>query len=489
MTDVPQRFRRWALLFLADALVVYVAFVGALVLRTGRAVWLPSEVGYEATFAITALVSLAALLVARGYTQAPWTMRLGDYARLTKALAVGGILAVGLDYLAGPFRMPMRGIVAGQWLLTVVGVLGVRIAARLAVERWPKLAGDLLPVPLTLHHLFDRPDPTVDRPALVRYLAPRTVLVTGAGGSVGSELARQLAAFGPARLVLVDIGELGLFNLEPQLAAYDGDLVLRIADLRNEQAVQRLLTTYQPDVVLHAAAYKHVPLMEAHPREAFANNTLATARLVRACEAAGVEQFVFISTDKAVAPTSVLGTTKRLAEWAVRAGGRTMRRKAVRFGNVFGSQGSVVPRFVQQIEAGGPVTVTHPEMTRYFMSAEEAATLVLHTLVLDEAPLFLLRMGEPMRIVDLAERLIRHLAPGQDIAIEFTGIRPGEKLHEQLWEPDERPTETRHPAILGLTSTPPLSHAELDTLLHDLAAIDEDEALRTALQRATQQHA
>ncbi|MEM9997379.1 MAG: polysaccharide biosynthesis protein [Bacteroidota bacterium] len=481
MLDRLPPFSRWAVLLLADMAVVYLAFVGALALRTGRAVWFPSTVDYTATFLITALVYLLALGAARTYRQPPWTMRLDDYARIAKALVIGGIVAVGLDYLAGPFRMPMRGIVAGQWLLTLTGVLGLRIAARLAVERWPHLAGDAAPVPLTLHHLFDRPDPAVDRPALVRYLTPRTVLVTGAGGSVGSELARQIAALGPARLVLVDMAELGLFELEPQLAGYEGDLALRIADLRDPTAVDRLLRTYQPDVVLHAAAYKHVPLMEAHPREAFANNARATAHLVRACEDADVEQFVFISTDKAVAPSNVLGATKRLAEWAVRAGGRTMRRKAVRFGNVFGSQGSVVPRFVQQIAAGGPVTVTHPEMTRYFMSAEEAATLVLHTLVLDEAPLFLLRMGEPMRIVDLAERLIRHQAPGKDIEIVYSGIRPGEKLHEQLWEDDERPIETRHPAILGLTSTPPLSHAELDTLLADLAAIEDDDALRAAL--------
>lgn len=274
------------------------------------------------------------------------------------------------------------------------------------------------------------------------YLRGQVVLVTGAGGSIGSKLCRQICHAEARALVLLGHGENSIFDISNQVRQQFPRVEVHpvIADVRDRAQLDRVLEQWQPSTVFHAAAHKHVPLMEAHPAEAVTNNVLGTATLVEAAIAAGVSRFVLVSTDKAVSPSSVMGATKRMAEMIVRdAAQRTGRRfMAVRFGNVLGSRGSVVPFFRRQIERGGPVTVTHPEMTRYFMTIPEAVYLVLKAGGLARGgELFVLNMGAPVRIVDLAADLIRLSGFTQDeIPIVFSGLRPGEKLAEELWERD-----------------------------------------------------
>ncbi len=281
-------------------------------------------------------------------------------------------------------------------------------------------------------------------PETARYLSGRVVLVTGAGGSIGSELCRQAARAHASTLVLLGHGENSIFDIAGQLSQqYPAvRIVPVIADVRDGAALKRILAEHRPAVVFHAAAHKHVPLMESHPNEAITNNVRGTQLLVDAALEAGVERFVLVSTDKAVAPSSVMGASKKMAEMIVRDAARRSGRRfmAVRFGNVLGSRGSVVPHFRRQIEAGGPVTVTHPEMSRFFMTIPEASYLVLKAGGLARGgELFVLNMGEPVRIVDLAEDLIRLSGhAGGDVRIVFTGLRPGEKLTEELWEPGSR---------------------------------------------------
>jgi FlaA1/EpsC-like NDP-sugar epimerase len=273
----------------------------------------------------------------------------------------------------------------------------------------------------------------------------RVVLVTGAGGSIGSELARQLVELRPSRLILVNRGENALFHAERELQAITDSrchLVSQVLDVRDQAAVQRLFARERPDVVFHAAAHKHVPLMERHPSEAVLNNVGGTRAVAEAAQGYGTQRFVFISTDKAVNPSSVMGATKRLGELYIR--GVSQRTDArfvsVRFGNVLGSNGSVLPLFIEQVQRGGPVTVTHPQMTRYFMSIPEACQLVLRAASRGRGgELFVLDMGEPMRIVELAERVIERagLRAGEDVPIVFSGPRPGEKLAEQLMSANE----------------------------------------------------
>jgi FlaA1/EpsC-like NDP-sugar epimerase len=323
---------------------------------------------------------------------------------------------------------------------------------------------------------------------LRQYLRPRRILVTGAGGSIGSELTRQLLDLAPAGLALVDFSEYHLFQLEQSLSAAPSRVPVsyHLVDVRQTETMSHLFDLLRPDIVFHTAAYKHVPMMEAHPVEAFQNNTLASVALLRLTETFGGEQYIFISTDKAVQPTSLMGATKRWTERYVHAANGAVRTKTVRFGNVFGSLGSVVPVFARQILQGGPVTVTHPEMQRFFMSVNDACTLILETLLLDEAPVFTLRMDPPIRIPWLAERMIDLLAPGQRhrIPLAYIGVRPGEKLKEMLWEAFEVPVPTAHRDIVGLQSPVFASRealdAQLDTLCRQAAAYRGD-ALRTAL--------
>jgi FlaA1/EpsC-like NDP-sugar epimerase len=283
----------------------------------------------------------------------------------------------------------------------------------------------------------------------------RTVLVTGAGGSIGSELCRQLARLGPERLILLGHGENSIFDVRQELTDSFPAVALEsvILDVRDREGLERVFDRFQPFSVFHAAAHKHVPLMESNVAEAVTNNVLGTKNMVELAAASGAEHFVLISTDKAVRPTSVMGATKRVAEQIVQETAELTGRNfvSVRFGNVLGSRGSVVPTFLRQIAAGGPVTVTHPEMRRYFMTISEAVQLVLQAGAIGKGgEVFVLDMGEPMKVMDLATDLIRlsGLEVDRDIEIRFSGARPGEKLYEELFFSAESAVPTDFPKIL-----------------------------------------
>jgi FlaA1/EpsC-like NDP-sugar epimerase len=306
-----------------------------------------------------------------------------------------------------------------------------------------------------IQDLLRRTPVETDLAAVAELATAETVLVTGAGGSIGSELCRQIARLAPARVILLGHGENSIFDILHELTAdfKDVNFVPVIADVRDRKRMAAIFALHRPHAVFHAAAHKHVPLMEENVIEAITNNVLGTLNVVDAALEAGCEHFVFISTDKAVRPTSVMGATKRVAELIVQRAATKYDRNfvSVRFGNVLGSRGSVVPTFLRQIRAGGPVTVTHPEMQRYFMTIPEAVQLVLQAGALGRGgEVFLLDMGDPIRIVDIATDLIRlsGLAVGRDIEIRFTGMRPGEKLYEEMFFSAENVLTTDHPKVL-----------------------------------------
>ena len=307
---------------------------------------------------------------------------------------------------------------------------------------------------IELDDLLGRDPVLLDESRLQEWIRGRSIFVTGAGGSIGSELCRQIARFAPARLVLYEHNEFALYRMEQEFAEqYPGiELSCVIGDVKNAERVAEALAAYRPQLVFHAAAYKHVPLMEEdNAWEAIQNNALGTWRVAEAAIAHGVEKFVLVSTDKAVNPTNVMGASKRLAEvvcQGLQAASAT-RFVIVRFGNVLGSTGSVVPKFREQIARGGPITVTHPEITRYFMSIPEAAQLVLQAGFMGTGgEIFVLDMGEPVKIVDLARELIRLSGYAEaDIDIQFTGLRPGEKLYEELLADGEHTLPTPHPKL------------------------------------------
>ena len=294
----------------------------------------------------------------------------------------------------------------------------------------------------------------------------KTVLVTGAAGSIGSELSRMLAGLQPRRLVLVDNNESGLFDIAEQLRMdMSVDVREALLSVVEREPMLQLFADERPDIVFHAAAYKHVPMLETHPAQAVVTNVLGTRNTLQCAEAVGVQRFVLISTDKAVARQSVMGCTKRVCEQMILGWQGQMTCWAVRFGNVVGSRGSVVPLFERQIVRGGPVTITHPEMTRYMMTIREAVALVIRTLTVAKARhVYMLDMGEPIKIVSLAEALVRArgLRPGADIEIVYTGLRPGERLHEELLGPDEGSRPTDHPAIMEVVSPNSFSPADLE---------------------------
>ena len=320
--------------------------------------------------------------------------------------------------------------------------------------------------PVAIEALLNRPQVPLDRDAMARLIQGRRVIVTGAGGTIGSELARQVAGFGPGTLVLLDNGEYALWQIDVELAeTHPGtNRKVLIADVRDEARIRAVFEEHRPELVFHAAALKHVPIVEANPLEGMATNAAGTRHVADAARAAGALAMVFISTDKAVNPTSVMGASKRLAEMycqaldiAARTGSGGMRCITVRFGNVLGSTGSVVPLFQRQLAKGGPLTVTHPDMQRYFMTVREAVGLVLQASTIGvgsalrgDGGIFVLDMGEPVKIVDLARQMIRlaGLQPDNDIEIRFTGLRPGEKLYEELFHGKEPPAPTGHPGLL-----------------------------------------
>ncbi len=320
--------------------------------------------------------------------------------------------------------------------------------------------------PVAIEDLLNRPQRALDRDAIARLVRGKRVLLTGAGGSIGSELARQLAALAPSELVLLDNGEYALWQIDQelgQLPAIPRRTV--IADIRDGERIRAVMEETLPELIFHAAALKHVPMVEANPTEGLLTNVVGTRNVADAARAVGAQAMVLISTDKAVNPTSVMGAAKRLAEMYCQArdiearlrGG--MRCVTVRFGNVLGSTGSVVPLFQRQLERGGPLTVTHPDMERYFMTVREAVGLVLQASVIgcdrdiDEGGIFVLDMGEPVKIVDMARQMIRlaGLRPDEDVKIEFTGLRPGEKLFEEILHGREPPRPTEFPGLLMAT--------------------------------------
>ncbi len=329
-------------------------------------------------------------------------------------------------------------------------------------------AGGIELRPVALEDLLNRPQVRLDRDGMARLVRGRRVLVTGAGGSIGSELARQVAALAPSTLTLVDNGEYALWQIDLELGETHPDVPRHavIADVRDGARLAEVFATARPDLVFHAAGLKHVPMMEANPAEALLTNALGTRLVADAAARAGTAAMVLISTDKAVNPTSWMGASKRLAEiycQALDSQGGGLRCVTVRFGNVLGSTGSVVPLFRRQLARGGPLTVTHPDMQRYFMTVPEAVSLVLQASVVGveegvarAGGIFVLDMGKPVKIVDIARQIIRlaGLRPDVDVDVRFTGLRPGEKLNEELFHGQEPPAPTAHPGLLIATPRP-----------------------------------
>ncbi len=346
--------------------------------------------------------------------------------------------------------------------------------------------------PVAIEDLLGRAPVNLDGDGIARLLRDRVVLVTGAGGSIGSELCRQILRHSPRQLVMVDQAEIALFEIEQELAGagHGANLVSLIADVADEPAVSAILARRRPEIIFHAAAHKHVPIMERQPAEALKNNTLATDLLTRLASAHGVGRFVFISTDKAINPTSVMGCSKRLAEMALQARQAAPDNEttfmAVRFGNVLGSSGSVIPVFRRQIAQGGPVTVTHQDMTRYFMTIPEAVGLVLQTGTLGRGgEIFILDMSEPVKIIDLARQMIElsGYKPDLDIEIKITGLRPGEKLYEELRHTDESHELTEHPRIFKLRAGNNRGSAEWLSELREAAATGDGRLIKQTMNR------
>jgi FlaA1/EpsC-like NDP-sugar epimerase len=334
--------------------------------------------------------------------------------------------------------------------------------------------------------LLGRKPVNLDTPELQRFLAGKTVLVTGAGGSIGSEICRQIMKFCPRRLLLLDRAENALFEIDRELTHrwVGADLRPFVADIGDRRRMEHIFRSERPEVVFHCAAHKHVPMMESNPGEAIKNNVFGTKVVADTALAFGSDAFVMVSTDKAVNPTSVMGAAKRCAELYIQSlnsgvgevgsrGRAPTRFVAVRFGNVLGSSGSVVPIFRKQIEAGGPVTVTHPDMKRYFMTIPEASQLVMQAGAIGHGgEIFVLDMGQPIRILDLATEMIRRsgLRVGDDIEIQFSGIRPGEKLYEELANDNEQTRPTSHEKI-RVWQLPTATREQVAQMLDRLGAV------------------
>jgi FlaA1/EpsC-like NDP-sugar epimerase len=382
-----------------------------------------------------------------------------DFARRNKPIARAVMLPSAFETEAHPETFLMR---------------AKRL--RLIVSRLPSLEGGDAPrlAPVAVEDLLLRPSSNIDYARLEALVNGKSVIVTGGGGSIGAEICHRVVAFGATRLLIIENSEPALYAITEALTAQQTEAEVdgRIADIRDRERVMRLMIEFKPDLVFHAAALKHVPILERDWSEGVKTNIFGSVNVADAALAAGAEAMVMISTDKAIEPVSMLGLTKRFAEmycqaldqsFAAQAGRRRMRLISVRFGNVLASNGSVVPKFKAQIEAGGPVTVTHPEMVRYFMTIREACDLVItaatHALGAQRSAVsvYVLNMGQPVKIVDLAERMIRlsGLRPGDDIEIVFTGMRPGERLNEILFASEEPPVDIGLAGIMAAKPNEP----------------------------------
>jgi len=396
-----------------------------------------------------------------------------DFARRNKPIARAVMLPSAFEAEAHPETFLMR---------------AKRL--RLIVSRLPSLESGDAPrlAPVAVEDLLLRPSSTIDHARLEALVQGKSVIVTGGGGSIGAEICHRVVTFGAARLLVIENSEPALYAITEALAAEQNEAEVdgRIADIRDRERVLRLMTEFKPDLVFHAAALKHVPILERDWSEGVKTNIFGSINVADAALAAGAEAMVMISTDKAIEPVSMLGLTKRFAEMycqaldhdlAVQASHRRMRLISVRFGNVLASNGSVVPKFKAQIEAGGPVTVTHPEMVRYFMTIREACDLVITAATHALAPqrstvsVYVLNMGQPVKIVDLAERMIRlsGLQPGYDVEIVFTGMRPGERLNEILFASEEPPVDI---GVAGIMAAKP-NEPPMQALKKWIAALDQ----------------
>lgn len=405
--------------------------------------------------------------------------RVGQYIRGVEVVGTVHDLAAAAARFAGTPDQPRRVVLTRPSMdgAVVRDLLSEADRLGLSLARLPKMTDfkdgitdklDLRPV--AVEDLLGRPQTPLDRAAMAALIGGRRVLITGAGGSIGAELARQICQFSPQGIVLLDMSEFALYEIDMELARSFPAIPRRavMADVRNADQMARVFADVAPELVFHAAARKHVPLVEDNMAEGLDTNALGTLCVTRAARDAGTTAMVMISTDKAVNPTSVMGASKRLAEIVCQAMDVESRQKSpgqggtrfvtVRFGNVLGSTGSVVPLFQKQLAAGGPLTVTDPEMTRYFMTIREAVELVLSASALGvksdaDGRIFVLDMGKPVKIVDLARQMIRlaGLVPDRDVKIEFTGIRPGEKLYEEIFHGDEAPVPTMQPGVLLAT--------------------------------------
>lgn len=415
----------------ADAIVIGAAYLAAFILRFDFAEpsWGWRKVAMS--YVVVCAVHLLSLAVCGCYRLAWRRISVSQLPHYIGATLLAATLLTVMRFLMPELGLahirPPYSITVICFFFATAGVIGSRYLWRFYWLSRQKES-----------ELLERNEKTFDNSVAARFLSGRTVMVTGAGGSIGSEVVRQVAAAGAAKILMVERGENALYEISREMvtAKVSAELKPLMIDCGDVDRMEGVFASEKPSIVIHAAAYKHVPMVEMNPEEGWRNNAEATKRLAALSESYGVERFVLISTDKAVNPVSVMGKTKLAAEQTIMAmnGKSSTSFCAVRFGNVFGSSGSVVPLFREQIASGGPVTVTHPDMKRYFMTIQEAVSLVLQAASRQERAIYTLNMGEPVRILDLAENMISQAGyrPYVDIPIAFTGIRPGEKLFEEI---------------------------------------------------------